>query len=186
MDWVALFISIISVAVAVVVPVLLLQALKPHVEVSYDSYSGRSLMGLIQNTPTNNPILKMIGKDRDSVESLTISISISDKSGTWNKEFNGFVDGDMQNRVLDFNCKKETDIRLPASKLRAGFYIAREQNEQVFFVDANGGNGSTLPPGIYKMELELYVDGKRDEIVKDFKVNAHEPWLEWIEEDVKT
>jgi hypothetical protein len=181
MEVAAFVISIVALVATIVIPPYLEWLKKPDVLIHYESYNGRNLTILIQNMPRSSNFWDNIGLGKGTIQDLTINIKISDKSGNWNKEFNGFVDGDMRNRMLTFNDIKDTHISLPASKLRASFDMAILKTESVFLTDEDGNIGKSLPPGLYEVESLLCVNGKRRIETRDFKVNDREPRLEWVD-----
>jgi hypothetical protein len=179
----ALIISIIALGVAVV-------ALTPwgqmvwgrhHLKVEIRSQSIYGLECLIQNVPITNRFIKGIFVRRETVQDLSVFISIDDNSVGDPIERQIYCDEGK--RILLFNNIKSKHIHLPASNYVAKTNLIRAGRQspetiiRAYIIDSDGQPGKELREGSYSLYLNICADDEEIEVTRKFRINNHEPWV---------
>lgn len=155
-------------------------------------FGNQHIYGLsleIQNVPIANRFLKLIHVKRDDAKDVGISIHIHDADRL--NDFDGYIYGDAENRILSFNINdiKGTRIALPPSYYPATTFVIRTGEKygsrKTFVCDGNAEINTEvnteLITGLYLMSIVIYLGGKIANVSRQFKVNAAEPWVEWVQ-----
>ena len=181
MDVAALAIGILALVAAIMIPVLFMRAAKPKIDVLFTNHFSLNLNCRIQNVPVGNRLLKLLGIEREPIDDLSICITIRNAAITPRRFGEDLVYGDLENRFLTFDDIESKHIRLPSSKLRAFTDALIRHDGEAYINDNHNHSQRKLLPGFYLMQLEIYIDGKRIEKTKHFRVNENEPLFEWVQ-----
>jgi hypothetical protein len=182
MDW-ALIISIIALVVATVALITWGQMIwgRPNLKVEVRGQHIYGLECLIQNVPITNKFIKNIGVRRDTVQDLSVFISIRDNSIGDSIEIQIYCD--IGKRILLFDDIKSKHIHLPASKYVARANLIRAGKKRpetiirAYIIDDDGQLGKELREGSYSLYVNVCADDKEIEITKKFRINNREPWV---------
>lgn len=184
MDW-ALIIAIIALVVAVMALPTLFQMIwgRPKLKPEVRSQSFYGLECRIQNVPINSKLIKFFRVKRDTVQDLSVSISIDNNNGNPDDLLGNQIYCDLQNRTLHFNDISSSHIRLPSSIYPAFMHIIRagkispENIIRTYIIDADGERGAELKEGSYLLHINIRADDEQITMTKNFRVNNHEPWV---------
>lgn len=139
----------------------------------------------IQNVPISNKFLKLLHVERDDTKALSINIYIHGENTNQSDLFRGYIYGDKESRILTFNLTdiQDTHLILPASYYRASTMVIRAGTQgniiKKCVCDTKGKLSTELKDGWYLMDISVFMGGEIGTIAKYFKVNNHEPWVEW-------
>lgn len=183
--WVGIVLAFIAVVVAIMTLPTVLQMIygKPKLVLYFRNFASLGLALRIQNMPLNT-FQKFLRVKRESIDdfSLRIYISSHDKE-VIESTLDGYIYGDSTGRLLTFNDIQRNHISLPASFYQASTLVVRAGEQYgkhtTRIYDMNGNYDKELAEGSYSLHIEICADGQIAEIYKDFKVNNHEPWVEW-------
>jgi hypothetical protein len=195
MDWVALFISILAVVVAVMIPWVFYWLLKPKIKVFFTCIPYDGLICMIQNMPIKK-LPNTLAYYRPAIYDLHVKFEIYEKT-TRKCLFWGLEDRDLS---FGFDNKPEKHATLPASMTRMIVYLVKIKPGADFVDFIRTGPDNIVVPlndrgdqcdidhfeeGIYQVDLHIYFGYKRIDYVRDFVISYHYPYASWVIDDMR-